>query len=101
MLKVDEGNVSTRLVRVTEAENEAAPDQRQKDVEIGKKWCKDLEGFLEKMQSESLPLDVTLRKEPEEAELLTVVDKNMKARKKRRKKDREMDKPMEMAIERD
>jgi hypothetical protein len=89
MLKVNEGAVSTRLVRVAESENETpAPDQRQKDVETGIKWCRDLDKFFEKMAEEDLPLDVTLRKDPEEVELMTVVDKNMRARKKKGKKAR-------------
>jgi len=89
MVKANEGTVSTRLVKVseTEAANETiSPEQRQKDVEIGKKWCHDLDVFLERMRGEGLPLDVTLRKEPEEVELITVVDPHMRAKKKKRKK---------------
>jgi hypothetical protein len=96
MAKVDSKGVTARLVRVAadegEEKNAPAAHQRQKDLETGKKWCRDLDVFLEKMSQQGLPLDVTLRKEPEESELLIVVDKTDKtdktapARKKKRKK---------------
>ena len=96
MAKVDSKGVTTRLVRVAadeeEKKNAPAAHQRQKDLETGKKWCRDLDVFLGKMSQQGLPLDVTLRKEPEESELLIVVDKTDKtdktepARKKKRKK---------------
>jgi len=99
MVKADKGTVSTRLVRVMEAESEtAAPDRKQKDVETGKKWCRDLDEFLEKMRGQNLPLDVALRKEPEEVELMTVVDPNMRVRKKKRKKKAEAGKLQERAV---
>jgi hypothetical protein len=92
MAKVDpKGVVTTRLVRAVDSEEEknaSAAEQRQKDVEAGKKWCRDLDGFLDKMKARGMPIDVTLRKEPEESELLTVVDKNMRGRKKKRGKGR-------------
>ena len=66
-------------------------------MEVGKKWCNDLDTFFEKMRHENLPLDVTLRKEPEEVELMTVVDKNMRKRKKKRKKSLEAAKLQEKA----
>jgi hypothetical protein len=87
MVKVDaRGSVTTRLVRVA-GDGEQAADQRQKDLEAGKKWCRDLDGFFEKMRKQGLPLDVKVRKEPEESELMTVVDKSAKVRKKKRKKE--------------
>jgi hypothetical protein len=97
MLKVDsKGTVTTRLVRVVESDDEAnnkanddknaSADQKQKDREAGGKWCHDFDGFLEKMREQNLPLDVTLRKEPDETELLTVVDKNPHGREERKKR---------------
>jgi hypothetical protein len=88
MAKVDsEGVMTTRLVRVVADEKEKnapAADQKQKDLEAGKKWCHDLDQFLEKMQKQGLPLDVTLRREPEESELLAIVDKRAQTRKKKK-----------------
>jgi hypothetical protein len=96
MVKVEsKGTVTTRLVRVAADEEEKKKEtahQKQKDLETGKKWCRDLDGFLEKMRQEGLPLDVTLRKEPEESELLVVVDKNAGGRKKKSRKERETEK---------
>ncbi|MDR3230910.1 MAG: hypothetical protein LBT65_05680, partial [Synergistaceae bacterium] len=73
-----QGEVSVRLVRVVadEKEKEAEGEyQRRKDVETGQKWCHDVDGFLDRMREEGLPLDVTLRREPEESEVLVVVDR--------------------------
>jgi hypothetical protein len=98
MVKADKGELSTRLVRVTDMENEAlSPDQRQKDIETGKKWCHDLDKFFEKMKEQGISLDVALRKEPEEVELMTVVDPNMRTRKKKRRKGSEAGKLQEVA----
>ena len=78
MLKISEKrDVAIRLVRkvATETEREHTSSyQRQKDVEIGKKWCKDLDAFLERMRAFGIPLDTALRQEPHEAPLLVVVD---------------------------
>jgi hypothetical protein len=102
MMKVDsKGAVTTRLVRVVadeEEKNAPAAHQKQKDLETGKKWCRDLDGFFEKMREQGLPLNVTLRKEPEESELLTVVDKNARRRKKKRGKEEAL---QERALEAD
>ena len=94
MMKLDpDGTFSVRLVRVAASEEEkAAPraDQRQKDIETGQKWCKDFDGFLEKMSGLGLPMETTIRKEPEESSILVVVDKNHPATKKRRRGKKEI-----------
>jgi hypothetical protein len=100
MLKVDaKGGVTARLVRAVASEEEKnapAADQEQKDREAGKKWCRDFDDFLEKMMGQDLPLDVSLRQEPEESQVLVVVDARLKAdirrrgqrQEKKRRKDR-------------
>jgi predicted nucleic acid-binding Zn-ribbon protein len=91
MVKTDKrGTVATRLVRAEGegAENRSGPDQEAADREAGKKWCRDFDGFLEKMSEIGLPLDVSVRKEPGEAEVLAVTDKKAGARKPKRKKSR-------------
>jgi len=90
MLRADaRGTVTTRLVRAIENETAQSADAEQKarDMETGKKWCSDLGEFFERMKDEGLPLDVTLRQEPEEAAVMTVVDPELK-RKKRRKSEK-------------
>lgn len=78
MLKISEKkDLAIRLVRkvATETEREhISAYQRQKDVEIGKKWCADLDAFLERMRQFGIPLETTLRQEPHEAPLLVIVD---------------------------
>jgi hypothetical protein len=91
MMKLESGALSVRLVRVAASEEEKnAPgaDQRQKDIETGRKWCRDFDGFLERMSGLGLPLEMTVRKEPEDSPILVVIDKNRPAAKKRRR-DRE------------
>jgi hypothetical protein len=83
MAKVDEGgSLTARLVRV--AEN----DEHASDSDAGKKWCADFDRFLEKMREAGLPMDVTLRKEPEEAEIMTIAGTTAAAARKTRKKRR-------------
>jgi hypothetical protein len=88
MLKVDSnGAVTTRLVRVVESAEErdsTVADQSRKDREVGKKWCSDFDKFLEKMKTSGLPLDVSLRKEPDEVDILAVMDNGTGCRKKSR-----------------
>jgi hypothetical protein len=90
MLKVgSNGAVTTRLVRLEAGDGETlrGADQDVKDREAGEKFCRDLDCFLERMKESGLPLDVTLRKEPGEAEVLAVAGKSKgKADKERRGK---------------
>lgn len=91
-----QGTFTARIVRAVASEeekNNITEYQRQKDVETGKKWCRDFDGFLKHMTEQGLPLDVQLRVEPEDSEVLVVVDKEMadktakrKAGKRRQKK---------------
>jgi hypothetical protein len=87
MVKVGgRGEVSVRLVRVVADEKERTAEgeyQRQKDVEAGRKWCRDCDGFLDKMREQGIPLDVSVRREPEESEVLVVVDRAQEPRRKR------------------
>ena len=89
-VKVDKGGaLSTRLVRVVGSEDEkisAGEYQRQKDIEIGRKWCKDLDAFHEKMKSEGIDFKTTLRKEPDEMPLDVIVKTDAGGRKKRTQK---------------
>ncbi|MDR0654116.1 MAG: hypothetical protein LBG12_12545, partial [Synergistaceae bacterium] len=91
MAKIDEGGALTaRLVRVAE-DGEHTRESDASDNEAGTKWCKDFDRFLEKMKDAGLPMDVTLRKEPGDAEIMTITDaeptagKTRKAHKKRRR----------------
>ncbi|MDR1133641.1 MAG: hypothetical protein LBL05_05725 [Synergistaceae bacterium] len=89
MTKIDEGGALTaRLVRVAES-GEHARERGAGASDAGTKWCADFDRFLEKMRQAGLPMDVTLRKEPEEAEIMTIADTAESAaggtRKKRRR----------------
>jgi hypothetical protein len=75
MAKVDAGGtLTTRLVRVVE-NDEHTSDSEVCDRAAGAKWCVDFDRFIEKMRQAGLPMDVTLRKEPGEAEIMTIADK--------------------------
>jgi hypothetical protein len=102
MAKVDAGgSLTARLVRVAEdgehasgsdTSDNAASDSDTSDSAVGAKWCADVDRFLDKMRQAGLPMDVTLRQEPGEAEIMTVTDaaareerKTRETRKKRRR----------------
>jgi hypothetical protein len=99
MVKVDaKGGVAARLVRAVATEEEREKEQNapganqlQKDREMGQKWCRDFDGFLAKMREQDLPLDVTLRREPEESQVLVVVDESLSkgSQERKRRKNRE------------
>lgn len=95
MLKMDAGGgLTVRLVRLVQDEEEkknAGDYQRQKDLETGKKWCRDFDGFLERMKEQGMPLDVSLRKEPEETEVLVVVDTSLAQTARRKKSKKQQD----------
>jgi hypothetical protein len=85
MAKVDAGgSLTTRLVRVAE-DDEHASDRDAGDSAAGAKWCADFDRFLDKMRQAGLPMDVTLRKEPGEAEIMTIADKAETAAGEKRK----------------
>ncbi len=92
-VKVDEGGMlSTRLVRVVESEDEknaTSEYQRQKDIEVGRKWCRDLDAFHEKMKSAGVEFETALRKEPEELPLDVVVEARAGGGKKKTQATRE------------
>jgi hypothetical protein len=104
MAKVDAGgSLTARLVRVAkDGEHESGSDTSDNDASdsdtsasasaVGAKWCADVDRFLDKMKQAGLPMDVTLRQEPGEAEIMTVTDaaareerETRKTRKKRRR----------------
>ena len=79
-VRVDKGKVTTRLVRVVGSEEEARSGgeyQRQKDEEIGRKWCQDLDSFYGALKKDGIRLESVFRKEPGEEPLDVVVDEKM------------------------
>jgi hypothetical protein len=89
MAKVGGGELSARLVRVTDADEpetaETAKNQAALDREAGQKWCGDFDEFLARMRDAGLPIDVTLRREPDEAEVIATPVKGAKKKKSARK----------------
>ena len=90
MLKADKkGSLAARLVRVEDAGDGASRSsdgQDMMDRETGRKWCRDFDAFLDKMRDMGLPMDVSLRQEPEDTKLMTVAGKKTERRDKRRGK---------------
>ncbi len=75
-----DNSVVTRLVRVVGSEEEKSATseyQRQKDIETGKKWCKDLEKFYKALEDDGLHMKDVMRKEPGEEALDIIVDKSV------------------------
>ncbi|MDR1944471.1 MAG: hypothetical protein LBQ19_06575 [Synergistaceae bacterium] len=89
MLRVGaDGALTTRLARAVASEEEKdvrAADQDAKDLEAGKKFCRDFDGVLKKMRESGLVIRETLRKEPGETDVIAVVDKTRNRAKKRRR----------------
>jgi hypothetical protein len=89
MAKVGGGELSARLVRVTDADEpetaETAENQAALDREAGQKWCGDFDEFLARMRDAGLPIDVSLRREPDEAEVIATPVKGAKKKKSARK----------------
>jgi hypothetical protein len=90
MLKADKnGSLAARLVRVEDAGGEVSQSSDEQDLldrETGRKWCRDFDAFLGKMSDIGLPMDVSLRQEPENTKLMTVAAKETKRRGKKRGK---------------
>lgn len=75
-----DNSVVTRLVRVVgseEEKNTTSEYQRQKDIETGKKWCKDLEKFYKALEADGLQMKDVMRKEPDEESLDIIVNKSV------------------------
>ncbi|MDR1510104.1 MAG: hypothetical protein LBS53_10735 [Synergistaceae bacterium] len=91
MLKAGKkGSLTARLVRVEDGADEISRDadeQEMLDRETGREWCRDFDAFMDKMRDIGLPMEVSLRQEPEEAKLMTVPGRKTKRAEKRRKKN--------------
>ncbi|MDD2715789.1 MAG: hypothetical protein PHW04_07855 [Candidatus Wallbacteria bacterium] len=70
------GEIVTRMVRVVtaaQAKQEISMHQKLKDREIASEWCSEYDQFLAQLASLGLPMDVKIRKEPDE-DLQYIVD---------------------------
>jgi hypothetical protein len=90
MLKADKkGSLAARLVRVEDIGDGASRSSDEQDLldrETGRKWCRDFDAFLDKMRDMGLPMDVSLRREPDDTKLMTVAGKGTERRGKKRQK---------------
>ncbi len=96
------GTFAARLIRAVATEEEKnAPSEylRQKDLETGRKWCRDFDAFLENLKDRGMPLDVTLRMEPGETEILVVVDRELAQKSARGAKKRRPKKTLAQKIQ--
>ena len=76
-----DGAIATRLVRVVGSEKEKASVseyQKQADIEVGKKWCANLQQIHEALAKDGLSLMDIFRKEPGEEPLDIIVDPSMR-----------------------
>jgi hypothetical protein len=90
MLRVSSGGeLAVRLVRDAEsgdAGSSESPAQAIRDLDVGGRFCGDVDRFLGRMSEMGFPLDVTVRREPGETEIMTAAVKNPPERKNRRGK---------------
>ncbi|MES0337795.1 MAG: hypothetical protein SFH39_15740 [Candidatus Magnetobacterium sp. LHC-1] len=90
MLKLNkDAELTTRLIRLVQSQQQTQDvptNQRQRDMEIARKWCEDYDKFLEKLQQEHLSLGLRLRKEPQEQDILYVVDNRQQTNKRKQEK---------------
>ncbi|MBF0536752.1 MAG: hypothetical protein HQL03_00705 [Nitrospirae bacterium] len=93
MLKLNkDAELTTRLVRVVQRQQESqdiTTNQRQRDMEIARKWCEDYDRFIEKLQQDHLFLGIRLRKEPQEQGILYVVGKEQETVQYAQRKEKE------------
>ena len=72
-----QGELLTRLVRLVATEEErktVGAYQKQKDLEVAKRWCHDYDKLIAVMEQQGITCAVNLRKAPEEEEVLCLVD---------------------------
>jgi len=72
-----QGELLTRLVRLVATEDErktVSTYQKQKDLEVARRWCHDYDKLIAGMELQGITCAVNLRKAPEEEEVLYLVD---------------------------
>ena len=65
-VRVQDGKITTKFVRVLEEERELSTYEKERDVYTAKKWCGDFDTLLEKLKEEGINVEVKARVEPEE-----------------------------------
>jgi len=84
-LKIDEDNkIYYRLVKFGES---ITNYEKQKDIEIAKKWCQDYDKILELLKSKGILIENIKRLEPNESEILYIRKEEMKLPEKSKKKE--------------
>jgi hypothetical protein len=80
-----QGELLTRLVHLVANEEEKqnrSSYQRQKDLEVAKRWCGDYDRFMAELGEQGVSCSVNLRKAPEEEEILCIIDASVKHKQK-------------------
>lgn len=78
-----QGELLTRLVRLVASESEKQSHssyQRQKDMDVARRWCGDYDRFLAALGEKGVACSVNLRKSAEEEEVLCIVDASVQRR---------------------
>ncbi len=66
-LKVNEdGSFSVKFLKVVEDKNAISKYERQKDVEVAKRWCGNLDALIDMLNQSGIIVDTKTRIEPEE-----------------------------------
>ncbi|MGC8814801.1 MAG: hypothetical protein ACP5O4_01160 [bacterium] len=78
--KLEDSKLFLRLVRVFKDQKEIenlTDYEKQKDLEISKNWCKDLDKIIEKLKDKGILMDTIKRVEPEESQLTYIVNEEL------------------------
>ncbi len=65
-LKIEKDNINMRFVRYVEDENQLSNYEKEKDISIGKQWCKTYDNILKYLKDKGILLEEKYRVEPEE-----------------------------------
>ena len=82
-VKINENNqLITRMIKyVEEGKVSASSYEKQKEEEVVKKWCKNYDNLLIYFAENGIDLDVTLRKEHYEVDMIQVSKQNNQTKK--------------------
>jgi len=65
-VKIQNGNIATKFVRILEEERELPTYEKEKDIYSAKKWCQDFDKLREKLKEDGINLEIKARIEPED-----------------------------------
>jgi len=84
--KLEDGKLFLRLVRVFEDQKgieNLTEYEKQRDYEVAKNWCKDLDKIIEKLKENGILMETIKRIEPTQSEITYIVNRELIGKNKR------------------